>query len=230
MGAAPTTTRGATKRDLIVAGLRRRILAGELERGARLRQDEVAAWFESSITPVREALRALEAEGLVTSEAHRGVRVAGVRMENLKALYITRRLTEAYAMERAAPRISRHELRTAERLLDELDEASAAGDAAARNAKNMEFHFFFYDRCGLPGLRDDIEARWHAFPWDLTLDSAERLSDVKGEHLAIVEAVRAVDPAAAARTVSEHIAHGFLSLAAQVSGGPVEDPFDIDVD
>jgi DNA-binding GntR family transcriptional regulator len=221
---------GVTKRDLIVTGLRRRILARELERGSRLRQDEVAEWFDSSITPVREALRILEVEGLVTSEAHRGVRVAGVDIENLKALYITRRLTEAYAMERATQRISRHELRKADRLLEELDELSAAGDSAGRNAKNEEFHFFFYDRCGLPGLRDDIEARWRAFPWDLTLESAERLGDVRVEHAAIVDAVRRVDPAGAAQAVSRHIAHGFLQLAAEVTGQEIEDPFDIESD
>lgn len=219
-----------TKRDLIVAGLRRRILARELERGARLRQDEVAEWFESSITPVREALRILEAEGLVTSEAHRGVRVAGVDIENLKALYVTRRLTETYAMERATQRISRHELRAAERLLEELEAASAAGDAVERNAKNKEFHFFFYDRCGLPGLRDDIETRWLAFPWDLTLDSPERFTEVHGEHEAIVDAVRRVDPTEAGRVTAEHIAHGFVQLASKVIGEPIADPFDIDAD
>ncbi|GAA2006946.1 GntR family transcriptional regulator [Brevibacterium samyangense] len=219
-----------TKRDIVTYGLRRKILAGELERGARLRQDEVAEWFSASITPVREALRLLEAEGLVTSEAHRGVRVAGVDMDRLKALYVTRTLTECFALERATTRISRHELRKAERLLEQLGEASAAGDAAARNAFNQQFHFFFYDHCGLPGLRADIEARWRAFPWDLTLDRTERLDEVHGEHQEIVEAVRAVDPPRAAAALKVHIGHGFRRLAEAAAGGPVTDPFDLDAD
>ena len=220
----------STKRDMIVLGLRRKILGRELERGERLRQDKVAEWFNASITPVREALRILEAEGLVTSEAHRGVRVAGVDVEHLKALFVTRRLTETFAIARATTRISRHELRQAERLLDDLDAASAKGDAMARNTRNEEFHFFFYDRCGMPALRDDIATRWRAFPWDLTLDSSDRLNQVHSEHEAIVDAVKRIDPDAAAHHLGEHITNGFLRLAESTTGHAVTDPFDFDAD
>lgn len=220
----------STKRDVIVLGLRRKILSRELDRGQRLRQDQVAEWFSASITPVREALRILEAEGLITSEAHRGVRVAGVDVDRLKALYVTRRLTETFAIARATTRISRHELRQAEHLLEDLDRASADGDSFARNTLNEQFHFFFYDRCGLPALRDDIATRWRAFPWDLTLDSSERVGQVRVEHQAIVDAVREVDPDAAAHHLSEHITNGFLRLAESTTGETVSDPFDFDSD
>lgn len=220
----------ATKRDKIVSELRRRILSREVERGERLRQDEVADWFESSITPVREALRILEAEGLVTSEAHRGVRVAGVDVDRLKALFVTRRLTETFAIARATTRISRHELRQAEKLLTDLDSASEQGDGPTRNSRNEEFHFFFYDRCGLPALRDDIATRWRAFPWDLTLDSSDRLEQVHSEHAEIVDAVGRVDPDGAAEALARHITNGFLMLAPSVSGEAVTDPFDLDSD
>ncbi|MGJ7539092.1 GntR family transcriptional regulator [Brevibacterium luteolum] len=221
---------GATKRDVIVAGLRRRILRRELARGERLRQDAVAEWFNASITPVREALRILEAEGLVASESHRGVRVAGVDLDRLRALFVTRRLTETFAIARATTRISRHDLRRAQRILNSLDEASAAGDGDERNLRNEEFHFFFYDRCGLPALRDGIAARWRAFPWDLTLDSSSRLTQVHEEHAGIVDAVKRVDPDLAAARLGEHITNGFLQLAAAIAGETVADPFDFDAD
>lgn len=220
----------ATKRDMIVFGLRRKILSRDLDRGERLRQDEVAEWFNASITPVREALRILEAEGLVTSEAHRGVRVVGVDVDRLKSLFVTRRLTETFAIARATSRISRHELLQAEQLLEALDYAGAEGDSLGRNSRNEEFHFFFYDRCGMPALRDDIAARWRAFPWDLTLDSPERLDQVHFEHQAIVDAVRNVDPKSAAQHLGEHITNGFLRLAESTTGQPVSDPFDFDTD
>lgn len=220
----------STKRDSIVRDLRRKILGHELEHGERLRQDEVAEWFHASITPVREALRILEAEGLVTSEAHRGVRVAGVDIDRLKSMYVTRKLTETFAIARATTRISRHELRQAERLLEDLDEASAEGDASSRNTRNEEFHFFFYDRCGLPALRDDIATRWRAFPWELTLDSSDRLGEVHSEHQAIVDAVRRIDPDEASARLGEHITNGFLRLAESSTGHAVTDPFDFDSD
>lgn len=210
--------------------LRRKILGHELERGERLRQDEVAEWFHASITPVREALRILEAEGLVTSEAHRGVRVAGVDIDRLKSMYVTRKLTETFAIARATTRISRHDLRQAERLLQDLDEASAEGDALSRNTRNEEFHFFFYDRCGLPALREDIATRWRAFPWELTLDSSDRLGEVHSEHQSIVDAVRRIDPDAASARLGEHITNGFLRLAESSTGEAVTDPFDFDAD
>jgi DNA-binding GntR family transcriptional regulator len=220
----------STKRDKIVVGLRRKILSRELERGERLRQDEVAEWFSASITPVREALRILDAEGIVTSEAHRGVRVAGVDLDRLRALFVTRKLTETFAIARSATRISRHELRQAEAILDALDDAGTQGDSLRRNQRNEDFHFFFYDRCGLPGLRDDIATRWRAFPWDLTLDSSDRLSEARTEHRAIVDAVRRADADNAARHLGEHITNGFFRLAEATSGQPVADPFDFDAD
>lgn len=220
----------STKRDKIVVGLRRKILGRELERGERLRQDEVAEWFKASITPVREALRILESEGLVSSEAHRGVRVAGVDVDRLKSLFVTRKLTETFAIARATTRISRHELRQAEKLLEALDSASEEGDAMGRNTRNEEFHFFFYDRCGLPALRDDIATRWRAFPWDLTLDSSDRLNQVHSEHQAIVDAVKRIDPDAAAKHLGDHITNGFLRLAESTAGEPISDPFDFDAD
>src|SRR5699024_4605799 len=192
--------------------------------------DEAAEWLNASITPVREALRILEAEGLVTSEAHRGVRVAGVDVDRLKSLFVTRRLTETFATARATTRISRHDLRQAERLLEDLDEASVEGDSLGRNTRNEEFHFFFYDRCGMPALRDDIATRWRAFPWDLTLDSPERLDPVPPEHNAIVDAVRNVDPDTAAHHLGEHITNGFLRLAESTTGQTVSNPFDFDTD
>src|SRR5699024_6040465 len=140
---------------MIVHGLRRKILSRELDRGERLRQDQVAEWFNASITPVREALRILEAEVLVTSEAHRSVRVAGVDDDGFKSLFVTQKLSETFAIARATTRISRHELRQAERLLEALDEANANGDSLGRNTRNEEFHFFFYVRCGMPALRSE---------------------------------------------------------------------------
>src|SRR5690554_4237286 len=91
-GAVQPEPAPGTKLDQIVDSLRRMILSGEVERGARLRQDALAEQFSSSITPVREALRVLESEGLVVAEPHRGVRVAAVDPTRVETIYILRRL------------------------------------------------------------------------------------------------------------------------------------------
>src|SRR5579862_9894898 len=88
-----------TKKDRLVQELRHLILYGDLERGTRIRQDELAARFDTSITPVREALRQLEAEGLLESEPHRGVRVTVPDIAEIKGTYVARRLLEPYIMQ-----------------------------------------------------------------------------------------------------------------------------------
>ena len=224
---APVPTRTlVTKRDQIVDALRRRILSGDLARGERMPQDDLARQFGASITPVREALRQLEAEGLVVAEAHRGVRVAGVDLAQVTAVYVTRRLTESYAMRRATLRLSRRDLAQARALLADV----GAGTVALTRERNREFHFFFYERCGMPALAERIAGMWQAFPWDLMLDSADRAHASHREHLAILEALERGDPDAVAAVTEQHLRNGFGAILRHLTGSEGPDPFDVDVD
>ena len=213
------------KRDRIVDELRRRILAGTLPRGARLPQDELARDFGASSTPVREALRLLEAEGLVVAEPHRGVRVAGVDLAQVTATYVVRRLIESYAMRRATLRLSRRDLARARDLLER-----APVDPAAARDRNRAFHFLLYDRCGMPELVERIAAMWQAFPWDLMLDSDDRAAASHREHLDLLAALETGDPDAAAAATERHLSNGFAAIRRQLTGGEGPDPFGLDVD
>lgn len=220
-----------TKRDVILQELRALIVSGELARGSRMQQDDLARRFESSITPVREALRLLEAEGLVVSEPHRGVRVASVDLERIKAKYVSRRLLESYAMQRATRRMSRRDLDLARDLLEATDAAGRGpGDLAAVQDANTRFHFFFYERCAMPGLVAEIGALWGTFPWDLLLGRGGRGQESVVEHRAIYDAVVAGDLDAVARATEAHIANGYAALHRHLTGRPGPDPFDLDVD
>lgn len=223
-------TPALTKRDQITADIRNLILSGELPRGTRLPQDELAQRFDTSITPIREALRVLESEKLVTSEPHRGVRVAGIDFDRVKATYVVRRLTESYAIKRAAIRISPHEVRQAELLLGELNDATLRGDVDATRQLNRDFHFFFYERCGLPALVEEIDVRWRAFPWDLLLASPDSSRISETEHRAILDAVSSGDAELAAKALEEHLARSFEALTFRLVGEHRTDLFDIDSD
>jgi DNA-binding GntR family transcriptional regulator len=217
------------KRDRIVEILRRQILSGELPRGTRLPQDELARQFEASITPVREALRLLEAEGLLVSEPHRGVRVAGIDLDKVKATYIVRRLVESYAMRRVVSRLSPRDLTRIGAFMDRMQAQSDAHDIDGYRHDNREFHFFFYERCGMPALADQIDAMWHAFPWDLMLNTPERIHHSHQEHVAIVAAIEAGDVDAVAQATETHISHVFLAIATRL-GSPIPDPYELNVD
>src|SRR5262245_9077955 len=86
-----------TKKDKVVESIREAVLSGELQPGERLEQDKLAERFSVSPTPVREALRQLEAEGIVDYNPHRGVRVAEVSLSDVREIYLIRGTLEALA-------------------------------------------------------------------------------------------------------------------------------------
>lgn len=223
------TTPALTKRDKIVEELRSLIATGEIPRGARLQQDELAERFDTSITPVREALRLLEAEGLLVGEPHRGVRVAAPDRQRVKATYIMRRLVEPYAMQRAARRMSRLDLDTADALNAAMTDAQQRGDQQGVRESNRDFHFLFYDRCGIPELANEIRGLWRVFPWDVLLVVSSKTVQSVEEHRAMIAAVRAGDLAEVARATEAHLQHGYLALVERLGSEPGPDPFDLDV-
>jgi DNA-binding GntR family transcriptional regulator len=222
--------RPATKKDHLVDELRRLIISGQIERGSRIRQDELAARFDTSITPVREALRQLEAEGLLVSEPHRGVRVASADLEAIKGTYIMRRLVEPYVMQRATRRISRRELEQATDINERM--RSVAGeDVHEMGHLNHEFHALFFRRCGIPSLTRGITTLWPAFPADMFHAMPERAVASVAEHTRILDAVARGDLEDVRVAVDEHIARSYAALADYLSGEDTwSDPFDVDVD
>jgi DNA-binding GntR family transcriptional regulator len=218
-----------TKRDQIVDHLRRKIIGGELARGERLRQDALALQFGASITPVREAFSILESEGLITSEPHRGARVATVDLDRATSLYVLRRLSEPYAVERAALRLTELDLRSADRLAGEIESAARAGDTDTVRQLNRDFHFTFDERCGISGLTDHIAALWGAFPWDLAITAPERSGASAREHREILDALRARDAKRAGEVIAQHIRQGFLAITASLGGDGSVDPFEPNV-
>ena len=225
-----------TKKDVIVAALRERIKRGELERGTWVRQDSLADDFSTSITPVREALRELQAEGLLVGVARRGVRVAEVRLEDVKGTYMLRRLVEPYAMQRATMRVTPADVLAAERLVVQMEQVDR-DDGVAITELNRAFHFLFYTRSGPPSFVAGITSLWNDFPWDLLRVAPERVPHSIEEHRRILHAVRHADLDAVAETTALHVTNGFRSLRQHLAtadgAGDGErpddagDPFDI---
>jgi DNA-binding GntR family transcriptional regulator len=218
-----------TKKDQIAQHLRELIASGELARGERVHQDQVAARFEVSTTPVREALRELQAEGLLTGEPHRGVRVASVDLSELQSVYIMRRLLEPYALKRASMHVSRTDLAKARQLVVMMSEAIDVDDDELVRSANQEFHFFLYAKCGVSGLFRSIQQLWVAFPWDVlqVLDHRAQASVV--EHEKIVSALTSGTLEDVGDALEVHLKLSYLGIAAhlgQADSGV--DPFVLD--
>lgn len=215
-----------TKRDVALLELRRLILTGGIQPGAKLNQRELAQQLGVSLTPLREALRQLEAEGLVNAHSHRGVRVATSSVDTLSPVYIVRMLLEPYAAGRAALHISNEDLDRAGMLLQELDAAHEQGDSDRVRAANYDYHFLIYTRSGLSTLERAIRLQWQMFPWDVLSVVPGRFDESRDEHFALFDALKSHDAQAAKRETETHIRESFLSIARFVTRSEhVEDPF-----
>jgi DNA-binding GntR family transcriptional regulator len=149
-----------SKSDLVAEEIKTLIRAGELSPGATLRQRDLAARFDVSPTPVREALRRLEAEGYITSRLHRGATVVRHESSRLEENFRIRAVLEPLAAQMAAERA------TADDLADiaALHEAIAGcppGDPAIDDL-NRRFHFRIYDCARSPVLAALLNLLWRA--------------------------------------------------------------------
>ncbi len=128
-----------TAQEVVLSSLREAILAGVLVPGARLRQEELAEHFGTSRIPVREALRALEYEGLVRSEPHRGFTVTSLDADDVEEVYDLRILLEGHAVRLAMPLLTDEDL-------EELDLLHAQMGAATTPDEQLAARERFYVR------------------------------------------------------------------------------------
>lgn len=129
---------------MTVEALRERILRGDYPEGEPLRQDALADELGVSRIPVREALRQLEAEGLVTFSPHRGAVVSSLSLDEIDELFELRASIECDLIERAIPKMTAEHLERATDVLDEFHDALAAGEATRWGPLNWHFHAALY--------------------------------------------------------------------------------------
>jgi DNA-binding GntR family transcriptional regulator len=201
-----------TKVEEIVLALEGAILSGELEPGAVLRQEQLSEEFAVSRTPIREALRALAALGLVTFEAHRGARVRSVSRAEIAETYLIRAELEGLAARLAAEHITPGQLAKlarAERRFAELTQLlrqahDLDADAQALTSEwlmaNDEFHDTLLEAAQAPLLAQmaaSTRRLFHSHGLWWPSPTVERLYVANIEqHREILEALRLRDPKA----------------------------------
>lgn len=120
-----------TAQELVLSAVRSAILTGVLPPDARLRQEELADLFGTSRIPVREALRALEYEGLVSSEPNRGFTVTAIDADDVEEVYDLRILLESHAVRLALPLVTEEDLEELEAIYSQMTNAKNPDDALA---------------------------------------------------------------------------------------------------
>jgi DNA-binding GntR family transcriptional regulator len=194
-----------TVSGLVAERLRAQIVAGELASGTKLRQVEIARRFGVSTTPVREALAALQREGLVRLHPQRGAVVFVPTVEDLREHYEIRAALEALA---AACTAERFEERWASPLETWLDEMQTGPKAMRYLELNQRFHTQLYEHSGRPrlvemiaGLRDASSAYLHIYRAAADFPVAR----LDTEHRRILAACLARDADEAAAATREHL-------------------------
>ena len=129
--------------------LRRAILRGQFSPGQLMPQEEIAKQFGISRAPVRDALRRLEAEGLIVMHPHRGAEVAKLTAEDVEEVFLIRESLETTALRLSVPRMTEADFSLAHTVLNQMD---VDGDTAHMAELNWAFHESLYQASGLPRL------------------------------------------------------------------------------
>jgi DNA-binding GntR family transcriptional regulator len=182
--------------------LRTAILDGSLPAHALVRQDELASAYGVSRMPIREAIRLLEAEGLVISRPNRGVVVAPLDPEDAEEIFDVRAALESLALRRSIPRLDQKQKNQAVAALEKLEHADSEDNSTAHRAFHLSLHAAAGSRLiRLTGQHIDAADRYLRLEATLagTMDKDRR------EHRAMLEAALAGDVGTATRLMTQHV-------------------------
>ena len=184
--------------------LRDEIGKGKLAAGTQLLQDKLARRFKTSRIPVREALRQLAAEGLVSYNENRGATVSSLSLEQVLDLLEVRIALECHAIKLAVPTMVDADIEVAQRLLETYD---AEPEAASWGEFNWKFHQSLYAPCNSTRLLALIEDNYGHVDRFLRLQVslATGKQQPQRDHKEILRACKRGDAVGAARLLEQHI-------------------------
>ena len=201
--------------------LREAIVLGELAAGTPLRLDELARSLGMSISPIREAVRQLEALGLAKHVPHQGARVLEFDVDELQDLFEVRLALESLAVRRAADRFTDPEAATARAQLERFDSASAAGDVRGTLRAHTAFHFTVYEASESPWLVALIRPAWHRserFRPALLATEGEPQRQHREFDERLLTACESHDPEAAANALHDHLELASVIFETELGG------------
>ena len=197
------------------------IITGQLRPGARLPIEELAELLEMSPMPIREAVRRLDAAGLVENIPHRGARVTELSITDLAEVYEARLALEVPAIRHAAQGFTPAHEAQARVCLATLHRMSDDASAAASVA-HEEFHFALYQAAESAWLLRLIKPVWETSErYCLETPQCRQLVARRDEHEQILEACVANDSDRAARALRDHLATTANNIAVAMGGKPL---------
>ncbi len=193
--------------DRAYAGLRERIVTLQIKPGDPIDEDQVSRELGMGRTPVREAIKRLALEKLVTVFPRRGTFASDINITDLAHISDVRILVEGHAAQRAAQRLTESERAELIALLDEVKDGAAGEDRRALMDLDGRVHRFIYRCADNPYLAETCDRYFNLSLriWYLALDRMPGLPGHVGGHHEVLTAIAAGDPARAGALLGEHI-------------------------
>jgi DNA-binding GntR family transcriptional regulator len=205
-----------TQTDWAVQILRDAILKGEIKPGEKLRQETLAQQLGISPTPIREAFRRLEVEGLLVHSAHKGVRVVEFTIKDAEEVSLIRSALESLAARLAITNSEKGELGE---LVGKLEKLQEEMEACLQNEQferladlHDEFHMSLYSLANSPRLQQLISIFRLNYPHDTLWIIPGRAAESLREHRKIVEAVREGEAGLTEQLVQQHLESAISAL------------------
>lgn len=196
-----------TTSDTIADELRAAIVRGDFADGTELNQVDLAREFGVSRVPIREALRQLQAEGLISSKPHMRAAVVGHTLERVIEILELRCLLETYLMTRSAARMTAADYTELRAMCAKMTKTRAHDDWLALNTA---FHDRLYSHADAPvasELVHQLSLRVQRYVRMVRVNRRKRPSDPNKEHLAILDALERNDLESARTELENHIQH-----------------------
>jgi DNA-binding GntR family transcriptional regulator len=203
-----TSARPLTKSEFAYQELRRRIIDGKIAPGTRMLLRPLAEELGLSVMPVRDALRMLEADGLVTLESHRGATVTQIPPEEVLQIIGMRMWLEILAVREAVPLHTPASLKRVQKFMADAKQAMEARDARAYTRANRALHEAIEAPAPEP-IRQLVSDLWERL-WQTRRTTAlfetlpERMPGAQREHRAVVKAIVKGDAEAAGAAMQRH--------------------------
>lgn len=205
-------------RDVVFKTLRRGILTGELKPGERLMEIHLANKLGVSRTPIREAIRKLELEGLVTMIPRRGAEVAQITPKSMKDVLEVRKVLDTLAVELACERISQEEKEQLAQACREFEKAVESGDFGTIARNDVAFHDIIVEATGnmrLTQMVNNLAEQMYRYRFEYIKD-AKMHSQLIQEHRQIYEGILNKDVEAAKAAIASHIDNQEHSILQQI--------------
>ncbi|MGN0326030.1 MAG: GntR family transcriptional regulator [Lachnospiraceae bacterium] len=205
-------------RDVVFKTLRKAILLGELEPGERLREIQLSERMGVSRTPIREAIRMLELEGLVTMKPRCGAEVSQITAKGLKDVLEVRTALEELAIKLACDRISEEQLKRLETAMGEFEKAIYSKKEVKIAEADVRFHDIIVEASGndrLLQMTSNLSEQFYRYRYEYVKD-AGRHEELMQEHRDMYESIARKDKKKAAEIVHLHITNQEMAIASKL--------------